>query len=127
MKSYRNADLALLLIRLGLAAIFLFHGIAKAIDLSGTAQFFSVIGLNAPIAYLVIVIETLGGLAMFLGVWPRVAGIALAITMLGAMITVKFAKGFGGGWEFDLILFLAALAVALAGPGKYAIGKKKLG
>ncbi|KKT01886.1 MAG: DoxX family protein, partial [Parcubacteria group bacterium GW2011_GWA2_43_17] len=117
-----SLDLALLLIRLGLAAVFLTHGLSKLMNIEGTAGFLGSLGFNGFFAWLVALAETLGGLAMLAGFWTCLAGTALAIVMIFAMVLVKFNAGFVGGWEYDLILLINALAVILAGPGKYALG-----
>jgi uncharacterized membrane protein YphA (DoxX/SURF4 family) len=119
MKSYASSDTALLLVRVGLALVFIAHGWAKFGDMEGTVAFFASIGLASFFAYAVAAIELVGGIAMLLGVYTGIAGILLAVTMLGAIGLVKFNGGFFGGYEFDLMLFLAAIAVALGGAGKY--------
>ena len=120
-KLNQRPEVGWFLVRLGLAAVFIVHGWAKLADLPGTVGFFSALGLPTFLAYVVAVIEFGGGLAMLLGIFARVAGALLAIVMLGAIITVKFKLGFTGGYEFDLMLLLAALAVAAAGPGRLSI------
>jgi uncharacterized membrane protein YphA (DoxX/SURF4 family) len=128
MKS-NNSDIALLLIRVGLGAVFMAHGYAKVSDMHNTVAFFSTMGLSAFWAYLVAYVEVLGGAAMLIGIATGWAGILLAIVMIGSTILVKSSKGFLGGYEFDLMLFLAALSIAFSGPGKYKLdrlwGKKK--
>jgi len=121
MKSHNNTDIALLLVRVGLALVFMAHGWDKVSAMEGTIGFFSSIGLPAVMAYIVAYVELLGGIAMLLGVFTGWAGILLAVTMLGAIGKVKLNMGFVGGYEFDLMLFLAAIAISLAGPGKYGI------
>lgn len=116
-------DLALFLVRLGLAAVFIVHGWGKFAHMEATVGFFGTIGLPALVAYLVAAIELLGGIALLLGIGTTFAGIGLAIVMIGAIVKVKWAQGFSGGWEFDLVLLLSALAVAAAGPGCISIHK----
>ncbi len=118
-----NLDIALLLIRVGLAAVFIAHGWDKLNNMDGTVGFFSSIGLSAFWAYLIAYIELLGGVSMLLGVFTGWSGILLAMTMVGAIALVKISKGFLGGFEFDLMLFLAALAISFAGSGKYTLMK----
>ncbi len=121
MKLHNNTDTALLLVRVGLALVFMAHGWDKISTMSDTIAFFSSIGLSSIFAYLVAYIEFLGGIAMLLGVFTGWAGILLAITMLGAIGKVKLNLGFIGGYEFDLMLFLAAIAISLSGAGKYTV------
>lgn len=115
-----NPDLGLLLIRLGLAVVFIYHGWGKFADIPGTTAFFAGLGLNVFFVYLVLAVELLGGLSMLMGWLTKWSGLLLAINMVFSIYFVKFAMGFGGGYEFDLMLLLAALAVAMMGPGKYS-------
>lgn len=127
MKSVKipdNPDVGLLLIRFGLAAVFIVHGLLKFGDLDMTAGFFASLGLPAFMAYVVAAVETLGGLAMLLGYKARIAGYLLAVVMAVAIILVKAPVGFVGGYEFDLMLLLASLGIALAGSGRYALEKE---
>ena len=119
MKS--TADLALLLIRVGLALVFMAHGWDKIANMSDTIGFFASLDLSPAWAYIVAYVELIGGLLMLLGIGTGWAGVALAATMVGAIVTVKLGKGFLGGYEFDLMLFLSAISISLAGAGAYTV------
>lgn len=119
-----NADLGLLLIRLALAAVFIVHGAQKFMNLEKTVSFFEMLGQPAFMAYVVAAVEVLAGLAMLLGIGVEIAGVLLALVMVGAIYLVKGKMGFLGGYELDLVLLLSALGVALVGAGRYALGKK---
>lgn len=119
MKS--NTDLALLLIRVGLALVFIAHGWDKLSGIEDVISYFATLELSAFWAYLVAYVELVGGILMLLGVFTGWAGIFLAATMVSAIGIVKLTKGFVGGYEFDLMLFLAAIAVSLAGSGRYTV------
>ena len=121
MKKIINPDLGLFILRLALAAVFITHGWMKVADLAGTVGFFGTLGLPALLAYLVSAVELLGGIAMLLGVFPQAGGFLLALVMVGAIWTVKWSKGFVGGYELDLTLLASALAIALSGTGRYTI------
>ncbi len=93
---------------------------------TGTAQFFESIGLPGPLAYLTIVAEVLGGLALLLGVFARQAAVALAFVLLGTIVTVHAANGFffdapKGGWEYPAFWIAALVAQALIGEGAHAL------
>jgi putative oxidoreductase len=119
-----NPSLGLLLLRLALGVVFVYHGVTKFQNMEATIGFFASLGLGAAIAWAVTIVETLGGAALLLGVGTQVAGVVLALVMLGAIITVKGAMGFSnGGYEFDLVLLLALLAVVFTGPGRYTVRK----
>lgn len=124
LKKYHNSDLGVLLLRLGLAAVFIMHGWSKIQNLEATGGFFSSIGLNMFWVYVVAYVEFLGGIAMLIGLFSRWAGLLLAIDMFFAIYLVKWQNGFVGRYELELLLLLAALTIHLAGPGRYAISKK---
>jgi putative oxidoreductase len=123
----RQIDLALLLVRLAVGAIFIAHGAQKIFvyGFAGVAGSFGQMGV--PMAEitgpLVAIVEFVGGIALVLGLLTRLAAIALAIDMLGAMLLVHLAGGFflPAGVEFALLLFLACLALAIAGAGALSI------
>ncbi|MBI4139194.1 DoxX family protein [Candidatus Uhrbacteria bacterium] len=123
LQKCKNPDLGLLLVRLGLGSIFIYHGWLKVQNIAGTTMFFESLGLNVFFVYLVMLVELLGGIAMVLGVLVEYAGWLLAINMLFAILLVKLPKGWAG-IEFELILLLSAAAVALSGAGSYALGMK---
>lgn len=116
-----NISLGLLLIRLAVGGVFIAHGLQKVLDLDMTVGFFTTVGLPAFLAYVVTAIELLGGIAVLLGLWTEIAGILIALVMVGAIYTVKGKMGFLGGYELDLTLMLAALALAVSGPGRYTV------
>jgi putative oxidoreductase len=122
-----NLSLALLLLRLTLAGAFLYHGFPKFAGHAAVVGFFTQAHIPAPelTAWLAAIVETGGGLLMLLGTATDVAGVLLAIEMLVAIAAVHWPKGFdftNGGWEHPFTLLMMALAVALAGPGRYAVG-----
>jgi putative oxidoreductase len=123
-----NLDLALLILRVALGAVLITHGLTKLTGFGNTAGFFSSTGVPLPTlaaAYATIV-EVGGGILILLGVLVDVVGVLFAIDILGAMIFVHFKNGYSGpnGWEYPSVLFAVALALALAGPGRYAPGRR---
>lgn len=116
-------EYAPLLIRIGLAAVFIVHGFDKLMDVQGTAGFFGKVGipLASVSAWIVTIFEFVGGLLLLIGWRTNIAASAIALVMVGAMIFVKFSKGFVGGWEFDLVLFLMAISLLFSGPGSPSV------
>ncbi len=122
-----NPDLALLILRVVLGIIMIYHGWPKLTDLGGTIEGMAGMGIPVPAvaAIFATVAEVVGGLLMVLGAFTDIAGLMFAIDMLGAITFVHAKNGFSvakGGMEWPLLLLAAALAIALAGPGKYAVG-----
>ena len=120
------SDVGLLIARLGIGPAFIAHGWDKImgglLEGAGFAGMLSAFGGAAlPLAWLVAIIELVGGLMILLGLFPRVSGLLIAGVMTAAMIMVKFSVGFLGGWELDFAFFSLALLMFFAGPGKYAL------
>lgn len=133
MKNAQNstlsAPLGLLLLRVGLGIVFLMHGLQKLNEwtLDGTAANFQQMGVPSPelSAALAAYAELIGGIALIVGLFARIAGLVLAVDMFGAIYFAHGSQGFfsaTGGYEFVLVLALASLAVFLMGPGRFAIG-----
>ncbi len=112
-----------LLIRIGLAAVFIVHGWDKLMDISGTTGFLGKVGVPFPsvTAWLVTLFEFVGGLLVLVGWRTKLGATAIAIVMVGAIITVKFSQGFAGGWEKDFVLFLMAISLLFSGPGSPSV------
>ena len=87
---------AIVLLRLSLAVLFFAHAELKLFVFTpaGTAGYFKSLGLPGWLAYVTIAVEILGAAALFLGVWPRLAALALVPLMLGPIITVHGKAGF---------------------------------
>ncbi len=123
-----NPDLGLLILRVVLGLIMIYHGLPKLMDLGGTAAGFEGMGIPLPTlaALFATVAEVGGGLLMILGIATDIAGLLFAIDMLGAIVFVHAKNGLSvanGGIEWPLALLSMALATALAGPGAYAVGR----
>ena len=71
------------------------------------------------------VIEFGGGIALALGLFSRLAGLALFGDMVMAMITVTWATGISRsnppGYQVNLALGVLALVVALLGSGRFSL------
>lgn len=115
----KNVDIALLVLRLVVGIVFVYHGYAKVTGMEGTIGFFASLGFAPILAYAVAWIETLGGALMILGVGTRVIAPLFAVIMLVAIFMVKdgsFSKA-----ELDIVLLGASIALFSAGSGAYAI------
>ncbi len=126
----QNLDVALLVLRLALAAVLLYHGLPKLMNFGATVSGFQTMNIPAPTltAAFAVLSEVIGGILILLGVAVDLAGLLVIIDMLGAIATVHWAAGFDftkGGWEHPFTVLVMALTLALAGPGDYSVGARK--
>ncbi|MGC2855566.1 DoxX family protein [Novispirillum sp. DQ9] len=128
----RTAPYAALLLRLGLGTLFLAHGLMKVFvfTIPGTVGYFESIGYPGFFAYLVILAEVGGGLALISGLWARWIALALLPVMIGATLQ-HTGNGWvfsapGGGWEFPAFWTVLLVVQALLGNGAHALDASRL-
>lgn len=124
----RTAPYAALTLRIVLGLLFLAHAGLKIFVFTpaGTAGFFESLGLPGWLAYVTILWELAGAVALILGIWPRLAAIAMIPVLLGSIFTVHGAAGFffnnpNGGWEFPAFWIVGLIVLALTGDGAKAL------
>lgn len=118
--------LTLLLLRLGLALVFIYHGYPKLFgDRDRFVEAFSLIGLPSYVVYLTGAIELFGGLALALGLLTPVAALLLFLDMCAAMWKYNFNEGIYAVREYELplTLGLACLVVAATGGGRFSLDR----
>jgi len=128
MIDVRTAPYAAFVLRVALGVMFIAHALLKyaVFTLPGTVKFFESIGLPGPLAYVTFWAELVGGALILAGVYSRYVSAALVPVLLGAT-WAHLGNGWlftapNGGWEYPAFLALAAIAHALLGDGKYALG-----
>ncbi|WP_030759469.1 DoxX family protein [Streptomyces sp. NRRL F-2664] len=123
-------DAGLLLLRLVLGLTMAGHGAQKLFGwfagggISGTGQFFTASGYPAGDAMAVLagLTETLGGLGLAAGLLTPLAGAAVVGTLINAIAVHGTGAFFApAGIEYELLLTAGAAALALTGPGRYAV------
>lgn len=109
-------------------ALFLTHGLTKLFVFTpaGTAGFFASLGLPGWLGYLTMIAEIFGGIALILGVLPRIVSAVLVPVLLGAAIFAHFGNGFSfanpnGGWEYPVMWAGVQAALAALGSGAFAL------
>jgi putative oxidoreductase len=116
-------------IRVVVGIVFLMHGGQKLFiwGFSDVAAFLGQLGIPAPMLASIIVtlVELLGGLALFLGLFTRWVAILLAIDMAVAILTVHLPNGFflPEGFEYPLTLLAANVSLALLGSGEASVDR----
>jgi putative oxidoreductase len=122
----RFTDLALLLMRLMVALVFVTSGYSHLKDPDARAK-----SIEMPKAFTIFlgIAEVAGGLGVAAGVLTQFAAIGLILVMLGAIYKKAFAwhTGFWGekasGWHYDLIFILMNLVIVTTNGGAYVLMK----
>jgi len=143
-----RTNLAVLVLRVSLAAVFLFHGLDKIVYGSGGAAWVNRMYADTPslqeskagrqqhlaeqpptsISFLGTQLavawgEFFGGLALAAGMLTRLAALGLIVIQVGAVILVTAPRGFSfaeGGYEYNLALIAMCLALLILGAGKWS-------
>jgi len=119
---------------------FMEHGYAKlARGPDNFANILHALGMPAStlLAWATVLVELLGGLAVFLGAFIPLASVPMAFVLLVAIVTVHLPYGFSSiklqsvtaagahfgqpGYETDLLYLLGLAALVLGGSGPYAL------
>ena len=113
--------LALLLLRLALGVIFIFHGYPKLFTHTrDMMQFFVRFGLPGYFVYLSGILELFGGILLIAGLFTRIMGLLLAGEMAVALWRVHglFSKPLAvNNYELPLAVAVGAFAIATMGAG----------
>lgn len=123
----------LALLRAALGIIFVVHGWDKLFGEAGVAGFAGLVaslGFPAPavLAWLVALLEFLGGLALLVGWLTRWIAAALFLEILVATFAVHVQHGFfvfrpegQWGYEYNMLILAGLGTLILAGSGKLAL------
>lgn len=131
-----STNTAALLLRITLGVVMFPHGAQKLFGWFGGNGFSGTIGymtgsagLPWIVAFLVILIESVGAVMLILGLLTRLAAAGIVAVMLGAIFTVHLQYGFfmnwsgqqaGEGFEYHLLAIGIALALLIRGGGKWS-------
>lgn len=123
--------LALLALRVGVGVTMAWHGWQKLDGgVSNFAGFVDSVGLPLPtlLAWVVTILEFVGGMMIVAGLLTRVPAFLFAIQMIGTAFYVKASKlstGFiateGVGYELDVALLAGAFAIGVMGAGALSL------
>ncbi|TLS36571.1 DoxX family protein [Pseudalkalibacillus caeni] len=125
-------SIGLLLIRVVIGLTFAAHGTQKLFGwfgghgIKGTGGFFESIGLKPGVTLAVMagIGEVAGGVLFALGFLTPLAALLIIVPMLVAILKVHGPNGYWitqNGYEYNLMLIVIALGIALIGPGSYAV------
>ncbi len=118
--------LALLLLRLTLGIIYIYHGYPKLFGQTDRwILAFPRMGFPWYFAYIAGVLEFFGGCLLIVGLFTRIAGLLLMIEMGVAIWRVHLTKGVlaVNQYEFPLALAAAAFALAVLGAGVASVDR----
>lgn len=128
----KNLDIALLVLRVGLAIVFFLFGYHKLANPSQTTaeiQLMLNLGLGAvsAINYYMGLAEVTVALGLIFGVKTRLVGLAAAFMTTGILVSflVKFGVSINPDLYRDVGLTAIGIAIALLGAGKYSLDAKQ--
>ena len=127
-KMLAHEDFGRLLLRLTVGGLMLFHGLHKLIGgIDGISGMLVAKGLPGFIAYGVLIGEVVCPALIILGILVRPAALVLAFTMVVAWLMVGINNTAmldkTGAWAIESLVyfFVAALALAFLGAGRYSV------
>ncbi len=126
------SDPALFFLRVATGLVFFMHGWQKwEGGIASTSSFLNTLQFPAPdtLAIVLIAAEVIGGAALLLGAYTRLAAKVTAIVAIVALLTVHIGKGYfisGGGFEFILLILAACIALLVFGGGRWSLDHKVL-
>lgn len=122
LTQYNN--MGLLVLRLAVAIIFIYHAMPKLKNAKGMA---AMVGMPSGMVFMLGLVELVASIGLIIGLYTQLSALLLAIVMVGAigMKMMKWGMPFAAmdktGWEFDLILLAASIAILLGGGGTIGI------
>jgi putative oxidoreductase len=128
-RSSARPDLALLVLRVVVGLVFLAHGWQKVFVFGHAGVTGMLTGMHVPLPAVaaagLMALELLGGVALIVGAFTRVVALLFAADMLGAIVLAKLSGGFFApkGYEYELTLLAASLALALGGAGAASVDR----
>jgi putative oxidoreductase len=123
----RTSPYGLFILRCALGVMFIAHAWLKygVFTMPGFEGFLGSLGLPKLLAWPIVLAELIGGIAILLGLYGRVAAALLLPVLVGAL-GVHLGNGWlftapNGGWEYPAFLLASLITYILAGDGAFAI------
>jgi putative oxidoreductase len=118
----QSLDLASILLRLTIGSLFLYHGYPKLTKMR-KGEWMKQVGMPSALVPFGGFVEFFGGLGLLLGLLTPIVAVLFALWMLSTtwFSIAKVKKKFMGGYELDIVILLAALALAFIGGGTFSI------
>lgn len=122
------ADVAPLVLRVALGAIFAWHGYDKIFTtgLPAVAEFLASVGIpfSGFLVYVLAYGELFFGTLLILGLFTHWAAKFAGVVAIVAFFMVHLKNGFAignGGYEFIMLIFASAASLIITGAGKYSL------
>ena len=130
MSKQRLGDYSLLLLRLMIVFIFLFHGIPKAINWPLAAQKFVDMGFPGFLGPITGIVEIIVSVLILVGLYTKISSLVLAFIMAGAIAGVHIPASFEqgtvtAGLERDLMILVGVLVLAALGAGAWSLASNQ--
>jgi putative oxidoreductase len=132
-----DKSLAETILRVGLGAVMFPHGAQKLFGWFGGHGFEAAVQgfvnrqhIPEILAITVVLAESVGALALVAGFFTRLAALAIAVDMAGAIVLVHWKIGFfmnwsgkaaGEGFEYHLLMIAIGLALVIKGGGRWSV------
>lgn len=121
----------LLLLRIGLGILYIFHGLPKFIggpevwkEYGEAMQYLGISAYPMVFGFLAAIIEVFGGLFLIIGLYMKPVLILLIITMIVATFQLIGEGNPYSIYSHPLKMIVVFLAMLLTGPGKHSIDEK---
>lgn len=116
------ADWGFLALRVALGLLLVPHGVSKLKDVKGTGAWFASVGFKPGVFWAAVVglLETLGGLALALGLLTQIISGLLALQFIVILLTLKRKASFKER-EYDIFILAAAFFFVVAGGGEFSL------
>lgn len=137
---HTDDSVSTLIMRVMLGIVFFPHGAQKLLGWFGgsgfsetMSMFTDKMGIPAVLAFLAIMAESVGAVALIAGFLTRIAALGIGTNMVVAIIMVHLPNGFfmnwsgnqkGEGFEYHLLAITLALALIIKGGGKWSIDRQ---
>ncbi|XDD51016.1 DoxX family protein [Leptospira sp. WS92.C1] len=130
-----DSDLGSLILRVVAGIVMFPHGAQKLLGwfggygFAGTMGYLTNVGIPTPIAFLVIIGESIGSIALIFGFFTRLSALGIGIIMIGAAL-VHAPNGFfinwagtqqGEGYEYHILFIAISVVLFIKGGGKASV------
>ncbi len=124
---FTNSDIGILILRVTLGGLLLFHGIHKVLHgVEDQLQLLASNGIPGTLIYFVYISEVVAPVLIILGLFTRISTLTIILTMITVIYVLPFpilALAEHGEWVIELPMLYLLLSTALffIGAGRYRL------